>query len=100
MDTMPNGCFGKIDYHPVHTTTNQNPPKMDVVTETFLGILLVAMWIVRHFARPSDSSDDLCFLFCLLLLLYALYLHYIHSMYIVQYNSVVGFCNRICNSFV
>ena len=43
---------------------------MNVVTETFLEIILV------DFARPLDSSDDLCLLFCLILLLYALYVQY------------------------
>ena len=69
MDTWWNGCFGKMDDHPVHTTPNQNPLKMDVLLKTFLQIVLAAKWLMWHSSmsfnqqwRPlpsllSDSTD-------------------------------------------
>ena len=34
-DTWRNGCFGKMDDHPVHSTPNHHSPKMDVLSKTF-----------------------------------------------------------------
>ena len=43
-----NGCFGKMDDHPDHTTPNHHPPKMDGLPKTFLKIILAAKCLVRH----------------------------------------------------
>ena len=52
--------------HMVHTTPNHHPTKMDVLSKSFLQIILCANWLVRHSSTfPSTSSDDLCLLFCL-----------------------------------
>ena len=60
-----NGCFGNMDDHPVHTTPNHHPPKMDVLPKTFLQIILAAKWLVHGIqVHPPNSSDDLCLLFC------------------------------------
>ena len=37
-----------MDDHPVQTTPNHQPPKMDVLPETFLQIIFAAKWLVRH----------------------------------------------------
>ena len=34
--TWRNGCFDKMDDHPVRTTPNHHPPKMDVLPKMFL----------------------------------------------------------------
>ena len=39
-----NGCFGKMDDHPVHTIPNHQPTKMDVSQKTFVQIILAAKW--------------------------------------------------------
>ena len=46
--TYKNGCFGKIDDHPVHTITDHHPTKMDVRPKTFVQIILAAKLLVRH----------------------------------------------------
>ena len=47
-DTWRNGCFGKMDAHPVHTIPNHQAPKMNVLPKTFLQIILAAKWLVGH----------------------------------------------------
>ena len=42
MDTQRNGFFGKMDDHPVHTIPNHHSSKMDVLSKTFLRIILSA----------------------------------------------------------
>ena len=56
MDTGRNGCFGKIDDHLVYTTPNYLPYKTDVLTKTFLQIILAAKWLVRH-STPSPKQQ-------------------------------------------
>ena len=34
--------------HPVHTAPNHHPPKVDVLQNKFLQIILPANWLVRH----------------------------------------------------
>ena len=46
--TWRNGCFGKMDDHPVHTIPNRHPTKMDVLPKTIVQIILGAKWLVRH----------------------------------------------------
>ena len=48
MDTLRNGCFGKMDDLPVHTTANHHALKMDDLQQTFLQIILAAKLLVRH----------------------------------------------------
>ena len=53
-----------MDDLPVHTTPNHHPPKMEVLPKTFLQSILTAKWLVG-----VSGSDDLCFLFCLIIIL-------------------------------
>ena len=55
----------KKDDLPVHATPNHHHPKMDVLRQTFLRIILAAKWLVQHSstACPPNSSDDLCIVF-------------------------------------
>ena len=65
-----------MDDHPVHTTPNHNPPKIDVLPKTFFQIILAAKSIVQHSIqlRPSIISDDLFgFSFCEILILWFQY---------------------------
>ena len=57
----------------MHTTTNNHPPnaKINYLPNIFLKIILAAYWLVRHSSiLPPNSSNGLCFLFCLILLLW------------------------------
>ena len=36
MATWRNGCFGKMDDHPVYTIPNHQPTKMDAFQKTFV----------------------------------------------------------------
>ena len=64
--TCWNGCFEKMDDHPVHTTPNHHPTEVDVLPKTFLQINLVAKWLVWYSSiRPPNNSGNLCPLFCL-----------------------------------
>ena len=38
----------KIDDHPVHTSPNHDPPKMDVLPKRFLQITIAAKYLVQH----------------------------------------------------
>ena len=69
-----NGCFGKMDDHPDHTTPNHHPPKMDVLPKTFLRIILAAKGLVRHSSTcPKQQRWHLPFsLFLILFYLFAL----------------------------
>ena len=58
-----------MDDHPVYTTPNHRPPKMDVLVKAFLKIILAAKRLVWHSSTCRNSIDDLCLLLCLLLLL-------------------------------
>ena len=62
--TWLNGRLEQIDDHPVHPPPNHHPPKMDVLPKTFLQSILTAKWLVG-----VSGSDDLCFLFCLIIIL-------------------------------
>ena len=56
----------KLEDLPVHTTPNHYAPKMDILPETFLQIILAAKWLVRlSSTSPKNGSDDLCLLFCI-----------------------------------
>ena len=84
----------QIDDHPVHSTPNHHPPKMEILHKKFLQIILSAKWLVQHSSMspnqqrrplpslPSDSfsmvlvlrirfgarafdNADLCFFACL-----------------------------------
>ena len=58
-ETWQNGCF-RLDDHPVHTTTNHHPPKISVLSKTFLYIILAAKWLVRHLSRfPKEQRRTL-----------------------------------------
>ena len=72
MYAWQNGCFRKINDHLVHTTPNQHPSKIDVLSKSFLQVILAAKWLVRHSStvHSANSSDDLFLLFCLFLLLW------------------------------
>ena len=48
--------------HPVHTTPNHHPPKMDVLPKTFLQINLAANWLLRYsrmYVRPNQQRRPL-----------------------------------------
>ena len=64
MATWRNGCFEKMDNHPIHTTENPHPTKMDVLPKTFLQIILSAKWLVRHFKyNPKSAATTFAFFF-------------------------------------
>ena len=64
MATWRNGCFEKMDNHPIHTTENPHPTKMDVLPKTFLQIILSAKWLVRHFKyNPKPAATTFAFFF-------------------------------------
>ena len=50
----------KMEDLPVHTTPNHYAPKMDILPETFLQIILAAKWLVR-----LSSTSPICLLFCI-----------------------------------
>ena len=54
--TWRNGCFEKINDHPVDTIPNHHPTKMDVLPITFVQIILAANWLVRH-SRTSTKQQ-------------------------------------------
>ena len=58
--TWQNGCFEKMDDHPVHTTPNHHPTKMDVLPKPFFQIILTAKWLVRH----SSTSPKMWMYHC------------------------------------
>ena len=62
-----NGCFGKMDDHPVHTTPSHHPPKMDVPPKIFLQSSLSQNSSCANQVRPQTSYDDLFLPFCLIL---------------------------------
>ena len=71
--TCRNGCFEKMDDHPVHTISNHNPLKMDVFPKTFVHIILAAKWLVWHSRtspRPQTISDDIFLTFCVIRILW------------------------------
>ena len=53
----------QLDDLPTQTTQNHHPPKMDVLSKTFLHIILAAT--NSSTVHPPSSSDDLCLLFCM-----------------------------------
>ena len=57
MDTWQNGCMGKLDNPPVHTTPNHHPTKMDILPKAFFQIILVGNWLGRH-PRTSSSPNQ------------------------------------------
>ena len=68
-DAWQNGRFTKMDDNLVHTPPKHQPPKMDVLPNKILQIILAAKWLVQHSStspkqqrRPlysllSDSSS-------------------------------------------
>ena len=56
MDTWRNGCFEKMADHPVHTTLNHHPSKIDVLPKTFLQIILAVKWLVRHSSTSPNQQ--------------------------------------------
>ena len=42
--TLRNGCFEKMDAHPVLTIPNHHPTKMDVLPKNVVQIILAAKW--------------------------------------------------------
>ena len=60
MNTWQNGCFGKIEDLPIHTTPSHHNPKMDVLPKTFPQIILAAKCLVRHSSTsPSQQRRPL-----------------------------------------
>ena len=60
MATFRNGCFVKMDYHPVHTIPNPHSTKMAVLPKTFVQIILAAKMVSAGFKySPQNNSDDL-----------------------------------------
>ena len=60
MATFRNGCFVKMDYHPVHTIPNPHSTKMAVLPKTFVQIILAAKMVSAGFKHsPQTNSDDL-----------------------------------------
>ena len=74
MATLWNGCFSKIDDHPVHTIPNpHHPSKMDVLPKTFFRIILDAKWLVRLSSTSPNLKGRLwpSLLFLLFMVLYS-----------------------------
>ena len=62
--TWRNECFEKLAIHPVHTTPNHHPSKMDVLPKTFLQInLAVNKMLVRHLSTyiPQPAATTFAF---------------------------------------
>ena len=59
--TWQNGCFKKMDDHPVHTIPNHRPSKMDVLPKNSVQIIIA----VTSSIRPPSNSDDLGLLVCI-----------------------------------
>ena len=54
-NTWRHGCFGKMDDYPDDTTPNSEPPKVEVLPETFHHIILPAKWL--YCIVPDSSSS-------------------------------------------
>ena len=56
--TWRNGCSGKMDDHPIHTTPNHHPSKMNVLPKTFLQIILAAKckWLVQPLSTSLNQQ--------------------------------------------
>ena len=59
--TWRNECFEKMAIHPVHTTPNHRPSKMDVLPKNSVQIIIA----VTSSIRPPSNSDDLGLLVCI-----------------------------------
>ena len=46
--TWWNGCFGKMDDHPVHTIPNHHHTNVDVLPKTYAQINFAAKSLLRH----------------------------------------------------
>ena len=46
-----------------HTTPNHHPPKMDVLTETFLQVIHAANWPYPKTAATTFAFSSVCFFF-------------------------------------
>ena len=46
----------QIDDHPVHSTPNHHPPKMDILHKKFLQIILSAKWLVQHSSMSPNQQ--------------------------------------------
>ena len=72
MDSWQNGCYKKMNDHLVYTTPNHLALPNWMFLQIFFpftsSMLLNGKSGIQ--VRPSNSSDDLCLLFCLFLLLY------------------------------
>ena len=70
-DTWRNGCFGKMDDHPVYTTSNHHPPKMDVISKTFFksSLLLNDLCGMHSSTSPLPLVTTFAFVFCLIFVL-------------------------------
>ena len=60
--TWRNGCLEKVDDHPVHTIPNHHPAIMNVLSKTFVQIILPAKWLVRHSSKsPQPTATTFAF---------------------------------------
>ena len=85
--TWWNGCLGKTDDHPVHSTSKHHHPKMDVLPKSISSNHPCRqMAIVRH---SSTSSNDFCLRFCLILIIYDRY-----TLYLDPDNSQIIHCRH------
>ena len=69
--TWRNGCFEKMDEHPVHTIPNHSPTKIDVLPKTFVQVIFAAKWLVRHSSMsPQPTATTFAFSSVFFLLLW------------------------------
>ena len=75
--TWQTGCFEKMDENPVHTIPDQHLLyiKTDVLLKTFVKIILVAKWLLRHSSMYVPQTTPTTFAFsCVCILLLRVYL--------------------------
>ena len=61
--TWRNGCYGKMDDHPVHTIPNHHPTKIDVLPNRDVNVSVFFM--IEHFIFFSSQKNFVSFRFCL-----------------------------------
>ena len=77
MTTWWNGCLDKMDCHPFNTIPNHHLTKMDVLTKTFVRIILAQKWLLRHTKYvPQTAATTFAFSSVFILLLWAMHIGY------------------------
>ena len=63
--TWQNGCFDKMDAHPVHTIPNHHTSKIDVLQKSYVQIILPAAF--KYVPQPTATTFAFSSVFILLL---------------------------------